>query len=191
MLLRQGPVCTWLLKPNGAFQAVYGNALAQFGRARADLEGLNFADLFAPRTRDSWMSRIDRVFTGRTVSAAGRFGEGAPTFCITLFPVRLAAGAVAFAGGISHETPERDAALRALRALEADRDRLYQMLHDQVGQHLSAAGLQLDLLRMDLAESDFPIAERTSEIQTMLETIMVSVRNFNHEMNPVSADRVG
>ena len=66
-----------------------------------------------------------------------------------------------------------------------------QLLHDRVGQSLSAAGLQLDLLRMDLAESALPIPQRIGEIQAMLETVMGLVRDVNRELNPAVAERTG
>src|ERR1700693_2323155 len=161
MLLRQSPGCSWLLKSSGAFEAVFGDARRVFGRDAAELRELNFADVFVPQARSSWLDRLERVFAGRTLCAAGRIGENAPTFSITLFPVRLPEGLIAFAGGMAHEAAEPDLVVSALRTLETDRVRLHQLLHDHVGQYLSAAGLQLDLLRMDLAEGAFPVPERT------------------------------
>ena len=190
MLLRHSPGCAWLLKRDGAFQAVYGDAPRVFGRAAAKLESLNFADLFAPPVRSSWIGRLERVFKGETLGAAGRFGEGA-TFSIAMFPIQPPDGEIAFAGGVAHEMPEGDLVLRALETLESERARLSQLLHDRVGQSLSAAGLQLDLLRMDLAESAVPIPQRIGEIQAMLETVMGLVRDVNRELNPAVAERVG
>ena len=191
MLLRQSPGCAWLLRRDGTFQAVYGDAMRVLGRAAGGLESVPFADLFEPPARDCWMARVERVFTGETVGAGGRFREGAPIFSIAMFPVRGPAGEIAFAGCIAHQLPEGDLVLRTLDALETSRARLSQLLHDHVGQSLSAAGLQLDLLRMDLAESAVPVPQRISEIQGTLETIMELVRDVNRELNPAVAERVG
>jgi signal transduction histidine kinase len=191
MLLRQGPGCAWLLKRDGAFQAVYGDAPRVFGRPAAELGSLTFTDLFEPPARLSWIGRLDRVFTGETLAAAARFGEGAATFSITMFPIRLPEGEIALAGGMAHEMPAAGLVLRVLEALEADRAQLPQLLHDRVAQSLSAAGLQLDLLRMDLTESALPIPQRIGEIQTMLETVMGLVRDVNRELNPMVAERIG
>jgi signal transduction histidine kinase len=191
MLLRQGTGCAWLLKRDGAFQAVYGDAPRVFGRAAAELESLIFTDLFEPPARLSWIGRLDRVFAGETLAAAARFREGDATFSITIFPIRLPEGEIAFAGGLAHEMPEGALVLRTLEALETDRARLPQMLHDRVAQSLSAAGLQLDLLRMDLTESALPIPQRIAEIQAMLETVMGLVRDINRELNPAVAERIG
>jgi len=190
-LLRQSPGCAWLLLPAGTFQAVYGDAPRVFGRPAAELQSLNFADLSVPPTRSLWIGRLRRVFQGETLAAPGRFGAEAPTFSITLFPVRSPRGEVALAGCMAHEMPEAALLLRALEALEIDRARLSRLLHDYVGQSLSAAGLQLDLLRMDLAQSALPIPQRIGELQAMLETLMGLVRDVNRELNPALAERVG
>lgn len=191
MLLRQSLGCAWLLRPDRVFHAIYGDAPRVFGRTAAELKKTDFTDLFAPPARPSWIGRVGRVFTGRTVCAPGQLREDAPPSSITLFPVEPPEGGMAFAGGIAHQVAEHDLALRMLRALETDRARLSRFLHDRVGQYLSAAGLQLDLLRMDLAETAFPISQRTAEIQAMLENVLGSVRELNYELNPAVAERVG
>jgi len=191
MLLRQSPGCAWLLKPNAAFHAVYGDASRVFGRAAAEWEGLTFIDLFEPAARPSWTARLERVFAGQTLGAPAQFGAGAPAFAITLFPVQSLKGEVDFAAGMAHEMPDGDLVLRTLEALEIDRARLSQLLHDHIAQNLSAAGLQLDLLRMDLAEAVLPIPQRIGEIQAMLETIIGLVRDVNRELNPPAAERFG
>jgi signal transduction histidine kinase len=190
MLVRQSPGCAWLLKRGGAFQAVYGDAARVFGRTAAEMERLNFADLFAATARPSWAGRLKRVFAGETLGTAGRFREGA-TFAISMFPIQPAEGEIVYAGGVAHEMPEGELILRALETLENDRARLPQLLHDRVGQSLSAAGLQLDLLRMDLAESALPIPQRIGEIQAMLDTVMGLVRDVHRELNPAVAERIG
>jgi len=191
MLLRQSPGCAWLLDRAGTFHAVYGDAVRVFGPAAAELESLNFTDLSVPPARSLWIGRLERVFRGETLAASGRFGEGAPAFSIAMFPVHLPQGEVAFAGCMAHEMPEAAIVLRALEALEIDRARLSHLLHDYVGQSLSAAGLQLDLLRMDLADSALPIPQRIGEIQGMLEALMGLVRDINRELNPAVAERIG
>ncbi len=189
-LLRQFPGCAFLLRPGLAFEAVYGAAPRIFGRSAAELEKLTFTDLFDPPARPAWTGRLERVFAGETVSAAARFAATAPAYAITLFPVALPGGP-AFAGGSAHEIAGRDLVLRSLDALDAARARLAQFLHDHIGQNLSAAGLQLDLLRMDLAQAAVPAVQRIAEIQTTLENLMQSVRDFNREFNPALAERIG
>ncbi len=191
LLLRQAPGCAWLLNRDGTFQAAYGDATRVFGRAAAEFQNLRFTDLFAPPARAAWIRRLERVFAGETIGVAGRFGENAPAVSIVLFPIRQPAGEIAFAGGMAHEMPEAGLVLQTLDALETDRGRLSKLLHDRLGQNLSAIGLQLDLLRMDLAQSAGPISRRIGEIQAALETVLGQVREVNRELNPAVAERLG
>ncbi|MGA2742630.1 MAG: histidine kinase [Bryobacteraceae bacterium] len=190
MLLRQSPGCAWLLKRDGTFQAAYGDTPRVFGCAAAELHSLSLVDLIEPLARTSWTRRLERLFTGETLGAACRFaGRGA--FSVTMFPIRTKSGEIAFAGGMAHDMPEADLLLHTLEALESDRARLPQLLHDHVGQSLSAAGLQLDLLRMELGESALPIPQRIGEIQALLDNVMALVRDVNRELNPAVAERAG
>ncbi|MGH9667554.1 MAG: sensor histidine kinase, partial [Bryobacteraceae bacterium] len=74
---------------------------------------------------------------------------------------------------------------------EAKLDRVARVLHDDVGQVLSAVGLQLDVLRLDLQAESPEIAPRTIEIQKLLESLMVRIRQLSHELNPSVVDRAG
>jgi len=191
MLLQQSPACAWLLKPDQTFEALYGHAPRLFSRTAAQLRTVAFADLFPPPARPAWTARLARVFKGETVSATGRFSpEGSP-YSITLFPVRRPGAGIAFAGGLAHSMADQDMVLRAFETLDAVRAQISRLLHDHVGPYLSAAGLQLDLLRMDLAENGSPGSARASEVQTMLETIIGLLRDFGQELNPAQAERLG
>jgi len=95
MLLRQSPGCAWLLQRDGTFHAIYGDAPRVFGRPAAEVETLRFADLFAPPARATWTARVERVFAGRTLGAAGRFSESGAAFSISMFPVRPPDGPIA------------------------------------------------------------------------------------------------
>jgi len=191
LLLGHSPGCAWLLRRDWTFHAAYGDAMLIFGRAAADLDNLRFTDLLPSPARAAWIDRLERVFTGETVGGTGQCSESAPIFSITMFPVQPPEGEIAFAGGIAHHLPEAGVVLRTLASLEADRERLARLLHDRVAQGLSAAGLQLDLLRMDLTESVLPVPQRIGEIQSTLETIMELVRDVNRELNPSVAERIG
>ena len=57
-------------------------------------------------------------------------------------------------------------------------------LHDEVGQVLSAAGLRLELMRMDFAARIPEIAERTAAIQNELDRALTSVRRVVSHINP-------
>ncbi len=191
MLLQQTGECVWLLLRDGSFHSIYGDAAPVFGRAATELGRLNFIDLFGAPARVAWKDRLEGVFAGEIVEAAGGSDAAHPTFCIRMFPVRDLKGEVLFAGCVAREIAERRLVLKALAALESDRERLSRLLHDQIGQTLSAAGLQLDLLRMDLADSTACVPRRVGDIQAMLETLIEIVRDVNRELYPSTAERVG
>lgn len=90
-----------------------------------------------------------------------------------------------------HPDAFRELALRALEVHTRERTRISRFLHDEVAQFLSGAGLQLDILRMDMQERVPEIAGRTAEIQAILEEIVVRIRDLSEELNPVSVERAG
>lgn len=79
----------------------------------------------------------------------------------------------------------------AISQSEAKLDKAAHVLHDDVGQVLSAVGLQLDVLRLDLQDQVPEIAPRTIEIQKLLEDVMVKIRQLSRELNPSMVDRAG
>lgn len=78
-----------------------------------------------------------------------------------------------------------------MTAREQDGAKVSRLLHDEVGQVLSAIGLQLDLLRMDLQENVQAGVKRISEIQRILELAVVQVRDLSYELNPAIVERAG
>ena len=85
----------------------------------------------------------------------------------------------------------RKVALRLIEEHLEHRRRWSKILHDEVAQALTAAGLQLDILRMDLEQSVSDISGRTAEIQQVLETVIHRVRQLSYDLTPVLAERVG
>ena len=71
------------------------------------------------------------------------------------------------------------------------RDKLARFLHDEVAQTLSAAGLQLDILRMDLAGRVPEIGVRTAEIQELLDRLVERIRDLSYQLNPGMVERAG
>lgn len=64
-------------------------------------------------------------------------------------------------------------------------------LHDDVGQILSAAGLRLALLRMDLEGAAPELAQQLNESLKLLETAVASVRSLSYDLNPAIVERAG
>lgn len=78
-----------------------------------------------------------------------------------------------------------------INARNSDSHRVARLLHDEVGQVLSAVGLQLGVLRLDLQDRVPEIASRTNEIQVLLEQAISRVRELSYEMNPSIVERAG
>lgn len=74
---------------------------------------------------------------------------------------------------------------------ELESARVARLLHNEVGQVLSAVGLQLAVLRMDFGSQIPELAQRTTEIQDMLERAMNQVRDVSYDLNPNIVERTG
>ncbi|MFB3827237.1 MAG: sensor histidine kinase [Bryobacteraceae bacterium] len=176
-LLQNGPACHWLLDAEMNFVRRYGHCEELFPGGAVP---------------DSWRERTGRAMEGEP--SRWRETRGGRIYQIDLFPVPPShVGGFAFEVTLWNAAEQRlrMAALDALRAQDAERARAARFLHDDVGQSLSAAGLQLDLLRMDLEASIPGIGGRTAEIQQVLEGVMQRVRDFSYELNPEVAERAG
>jgi signal transduction histidine kinase len=79
----------------------------------------------------------------------------------------------------------------AVDGRETDMSRISGVLHDHVSQVLSAAGLQLGLLRLDFQERVPEIEQRTTEIQQLLESVIDQLRDLSYELNPSIVERTG
>lgn len=88
-------------------------------------------------------------------------------------------------------TTLREILLAVLSELDSERLRVSHVLHDEVGQVLSAVGLHLDVLRLDLKKRVPDIAARTAGIQQILEGAVQQVRRLSYELSPVPVERAG
>lgn len=71
-----------------------------------------------------------------------------------------------------------------LVAGQLERRRVCQVLHDDIGQTISAVGLQLELLRMDFEGAAPEIASRTSSIQKLLDGALNPLRELVSQLDP-------
>jgi len=194
--LEQSPECQWMAGADGAFHRAYGDTSSVFGRPAAELTGRALPEVLDPACAALWRSRLDRTLAGETL----RFRErrGSAVWYVTMFPVRAAGGAT-FAGGLAREltplaTAEQElrcAVLSAIKAQEFEREMVSRFLHDMVGQNLTAFGLQLDLLRMDLETAAPEACRNIGELQKLLGSVMEQVRDYSYELNPSAVERAG
>ena len=196
IFLQQSPACQWMVSTDGAFARVYGDPAPLFSHTAAELVGWCPADVLGPDEGTAWRARFERALRGEMMLLRERRGNG--TWYVTVFPLRIA-GEIRYAGGIAREITPWSAAeqelrhtvLGALKAQEFERAMVSKFLHDSVGQNLTALGLQLDLIRMDLEGISPDTCGRIGEIQKLLEEMMESVREYSYELNPSTVERAG
>lgn len=89
----------------------------------------------------------------------------------------------------------RESLTRLLLSTINERDQrsaqLSRTLHDEVGQVLSAVGLQLDVLKLDFRQQLPEITERVDDIQKMLDNAVQEVRAMSYQLNPGMVERAG
>lgn len=78
-----------------------------------------------------------------------------------------------------------------INAREVESNRVSRLLHDEVGQVLSAVGLQLDVLKLDFKKQVPEIVARVNEIQTVLDNAVKQVRALSYDLNPAVVERAG
>src|SRR5581483_9781114 len=194
--LEQSTACHWIVDPHYVLHAVYGDAPHFFGKPAADLKGKPVTSVLNHSLAEAWTGRLARVFSGEVVRLRER--RGTSNWYITAFPIRRPE-TIPYAGVIAREitplgTAEqelRQTVLSALKAQEFERKTASQFLHDSVGQNLTALGLQLDLVRMDLETISPESSAHLAEIQKMLETMMEQVREYSYALNPSIVERAG
>jgi PAS domain S-box-containing protein len=196
IFLQQSPACQWIVSTDGSFARVYGDPLALLGRTAADLVGRLPGDVLAPDEATAWRERFARALRGEMLLLRERRAKG--TWYVTIFPLRID-GEIRLAGGSAREiTPWaaaeqelRHTVLGALKAQEFERAMISRFLHDTMGQNLTALGLQLDLIRMDMESISPDTCQRIGDIQKLLEEMMESVREYSYELNPSMVERSG
>lgn len=86
-------------------------------------------------------------------------------------------------------TFEQDALLDLVhRSRRNYRERIARVLHDGVCQSITAAGLNLDLAKMEMTPEN---AAKAGEVQEMLERAFDEVRRLSHETHPDPVQRFG
>jgi len=194
--VEQGPACYWIVDSRHVVCQIYGNCISLFGKSSHQLRGQPLERVFDGVLAEAWKARLARVFGGETLLLRERRGES--VWYISAFPIRREQEIV-YAGALAREitpwgTAEqelRHTVLSALKAQEFERKMASQFLHDSVGQNLTALGLQLDLVRMDLGATAPESSARLAEIQKVLETMMEQVREYSYELNPSIVERAG
>jgi PAS domain S-box-containing protein len=194
--LEQAQACHWVLDSGGVFQFVYGDSAPLFGKPAVELAGREIRDALDAEAAGRWRERLARILGGDYLQLRER--RGARLWYVSCFPIRVD-GAIRYAGAAGREvtalaTAEqelRNTVLGALRQQQFERSSIARFLHDAVGQNLTALGLQIDLIRMDVPGSSTEPLARLREVQKLLEQIMAEVRDYSYALNPSAVERAG
>jgi two-component system NarL family sensor kinase len=195
--LEQSPACHWVIDRDLRFTAVYGDSEPIFGVAVARLLEQRIEEALSPDLARLWRDRAIRVFSGESLLLRDR--RGSHSWNLAVFPLRDGEDEIAYCAGLALDSTPwstadqelRYTVLGALRAQEFERNTMSRFLHDTVGQNLSATGLHLDLIRMDLETTAPAVCEHIVEIQRMLEGMMQKIREYSYELNPALVERAG
>ncbi len=196
LLLEQSPACYWVVTPAGVFHRIYGDPSCILGKPAADLLGRKVADALDPEVGATWKARFAQALRGEALTLRERCGEA--RWNVSIFPLRVD-GKIRYAAGMARESTQwakaeqelRNTVLGALKAQEFERAMVSKFLHDAVGQNLTALGLQLDLVRMDLESISPDSCARIAEVQKLLGAMMEEVREYSYELNPSTVERAG
>jgi len=193
--LQQSPACHWIASPDSRFLQVFGASCALFGRSPADLIGRDPESILSPDQAAQWRGRTKRVLAGERLVLRERRDNA--SWLVTMFPLNR--NGEVFAGGLAREMTAWGAAedelrhtvLGALKAQEYMRTSASRFLHDSVGQTLTALGLRLGLVRMDIEGIAPETGKLVVEIQDIIGEMMESVREYSYELNPSTVERAG
>jgi len=196
ILLEQSPACHWLVTASGIFHKIYGDPSCILGKPAPELLGRKVTEVLDPDAAAIWKGRFAQALRGETLTLRERCGEA--RWNVSIFPIRVE-GKIRYAGAMARESTQwakaeqelRYTVLGALKAQEFERAMVSKFLHDAVGQNLTALGLQLDLVRMDLESISPASCAHIAEVQKLLGTMMEEVREYSYELNPSTVERAG
>jgi len=182
-LVERAPVCQWLFNSAHRFYFISGDSSALFHHTPTELLGQHISTI--DDVRGSWAARLEQVFSCNSlVEHSGPPSSGQSLIHI---PICGRDNHVSYAAGFAYAPDHRIpatlelelAAFLVLQALETERGRTMQFLHDVVAQCMSGTGLQIDLLRMEAEGQGIQLTERAAELQRMLEDALQRVRQFS------------
>ena len=156
--LQQDAACHWILDRNEVFVRVYGDSFPILGVRAADLVGRTLAETLDNEQALAWTNRLSRALGGECVPLRHRHGSA--IWNLIVFPLR-SGDSIDHAGVTAREVTPWDTAeqelrntvLGALKAMEFERKSMSRFLHDNVGQNLTAFGLQLEIFKGKLVNA--------------------------------------
>jgi two-component system, NarL family, sensor kinase len=185
----------WVIDSGSRVCRTYGDLSVILGKPAAELRGRTLAEALDPAAAALWDRRMARALAGESLFLRHR--KRSTEWAVLVFSFEF--GGAPHGGVLARELTDwldaertmREKILGALEAQEFERRMAAQFLHDKIGQNLTALGLQLDLVRMDLQPSAPGAAARISEVQKLLEEVMEEVRRYSYDLNPSMVERAG
>lgn len=195
-LLEQGPCCVLVVDEARNIFRAHGDTSVLFHSPAASLAGRPFDEAIPAYANAQWRERFDRGFRGEYFLV--REDVDQTVWFLDFNPVRLD-GAIPYVSIFGRDITQmviaerdlRNTVLTAVTASEYERRTIAKFLHDKVGQNLTALGLQLEVVRMDLEPGCAPQSARIGETQDLLEAMMEEVREYSHALNPSAVERSG
>lgn len=165
LLWQQAAECVWSFDLRGRLHWICGNTCPLFGKKPQNLLGA------------AWKRKLSKLLSGQVSLRRELLPDPSGAwFSVTHRPLGPPDARVRVIGGVARTvTP-------ASSQPDAKLSQLAKFLHDDVGQNLSVAGLQLDLLRVDLGAGIPTLAARTDQIQDLLENLMQRIRQVSSDL---------
>lgn len=197
-LFEQLPIACFMLGRDGLIRRANPAGAALLGLADTSVSGVAFTEHVDRFDRPAWQGLLARCFTAsgpqaceltlargtdlRMVRLDGQARPGADECQLLVSDItaqRLASDAL-----LRSETRLRAAYRRLAQTQEAERLRLTEQLHDQVGRNLTALGLNLSMLQRELVASAAPTQARLQDSIVLLRTTVGQVRGLMSELYP-------
>jgi hypothetical protein len=173
------------------FTQAAGDTWRLFHKQPHELKDRGISEVGGERLALSWVLALRRVFASEPVVEEVRSGKPEASYFVVHLPLRGDEGKIVLAAGFaidpSHWAESAGGPdARALSHYPESRPRTSpaQFLHDEVAQSLSAAGLQLDMLRLDLEAGAPNPGVCTAEIQRLLVHALLRMREFLARSSP-------
>jgi len=208
-LVELSPDPVFVVRREGRYVYVTPACARLFGVNRKEMVGKRVADFFPAADARVVMEGIERVFVdNRAIQREEQFvrGDRVLHFLTTLAPICDANGAVNAVVGLSRDFTDRRAAeielqrsrseLRRLARheqaiLEQERARIAGIVHDEVGQTLTALKLDLAWLKARLHADQGALSDVVESMTQTIDEAVEKVRDLSASLRPRMLDELG
>ncbi|MBK9715100.1 MAG: GAF domain-containing protein [Kouleothrix sp.] len=173
-------------------RAANRRAEATYGWSSDELASLDAAQLIPDESRDQIQRMVESVRSGKTaqLETTNRRRDG------TLFPVRIIATPARAQRGLRMIVAVEDITAQRQRrseaeAIDEERRRIAQEVHDGVAQDMASLRLKLSLWRDWIARDPDRMQGELDQTRDMLDAAIDEIRRSIYALRPVALDEVG